>query len=59
MSKINLDPPDFILMAVYMIAIIAWGVRHSRRQSAEGCFPGGRSMTWPVIGLSMMATCLE
>lgn len=59
MPIINLAPLDFVLMAVYLIAIIAWGVRHSRRQSAEGYFLGGRSMTWPIIGFSMMAMCVS
>lgn len=59
MPTINLAPLDFVLMAVYLLAIISWGIRHSRRQSAEGYFLGGRNMPWPIIGLSMMAMCVS
>jgi SSS family solute:Na+ symporter len=59
MPKVNLAPLDIALMIVYLVAVIAWGVRHSKRQGAEGYFLGGRSMTWPIIGLSMMAMCVS
>jgi hypothetical protein len=45
MPKVNLAPLDIALMIVYLVAVIAWGVRHSKRQGAEGYFLGGRSMT--------------
>jgi solute:Na+ symporter, SSS family len=59
MPKINLSTTDLVVMAIYVILIVAWGVRHSSRQSAEGYFLGGRGMTWPIIGLSMMAMCVS
>ena len=59
MPTVNLQPLDFCLMALYLVAIVAWGLRHSQRQSAEGYFLGGRGMRWPVIGLSMMAMCVS
>jgi SSS family solute:Na+ symporter len=59
MPKINLSTTDLAVMAVYLILIIAWGIRHSSRGNAEGYFLGGRGMTWPIIGLSMMAMCVS
>lgn len=59
MPSVNLTSLDLALMAAYLVAIIAWGIRHSKRQGAEGYFLGGRSMTWPIIGLSMMAMCVS
>lgn len=59
MPQINLSTTDLIVMAAYLVAIIAWGIRHSSRVNAEGYFLGGRGMTWPIIGLSMMAMCIS
>ncbi len=50
---------DYLLMAGYVVAIVAWGLWHSKRQTAEDYFLGGRGMTWPVIGLSMIAMCVS
>lgn len=55
MITVNLSRADMIVMAVYIITIIAWGLFHSSRKSAEGYFLGGRGMPWPLIGLSMFA----
>ena len=46
-------------MAIYVVAVVGWGLWHSKRQSAEGYFLGGRQMPWPVIGLSMIAMCVS
>lgn len=59
MPAVNLSTIDLIVMAVYLVAVIAWGIRHASRQSAEGYFLGGRGMTWPLIGLSMTAMCVS
>lgn len=59
MPHINLSTTDIIVMVVYLVAIVAWGIRHSSRSNAEGYFLGGRGMTWPIIGLSMMAMCIS
>jgi SSS family solute:Na+ symporter len=59
MPKINLSIADLVVMTVYLILIIGWGIRHASRRDAEGYFLGGRTMSWPVIGLSMMAMCVS
>jgi solute:Na+ symporter, SSS family len=56
---INLSTTDLAVMAVYLILIVAWGIRHASRGNEEGYFLGGRGMTWPLIGLSMMAMCVS
>ena len=56
MPPINLSTTDLVVMILYVILIVAWGLRHSSRNNAEGYFLGGRGMTWPIIGLSMIAT---
>jgi SSS family solute:Na+ symporter len=59
MSNINLSATDLVVMALYIVLILAWGIRHASRGNAEGYFLGGRGMTWPLIGLSMMAMCVS
>jgi hypothetical protein len=40
MGHINLSAVDFIVMAVYLTAIVGWGFWHSSRASSEGYFLG-------------------
>lgn len=53
--EINLDTFDFIVIAVYFIGIIVYGISQSKRASSEEYFLGGRSLTWPVVGISLFA----
>lgn len=55
MTDINISTPDIIVLAVYIVLIVSWGLINSSRKSAEGYFLGGRSMKWPVVGVSMFA----
>ncbi len=59
MPTAKLETLDYVLMAAYVAAIVSWGLWHSKRQSPEGYFLGGRGMRWPVIGLSMIAMCVS
>ena len=53
--NINLDSIDFIVIALYFIGIIVYGISQSKRASSEEYFLGGRSLTWPVVGISLFA----
>ena len=55
----NLGPIDLAVIGVYLVGTTLWGLLHGRRTSAEGYFLGGRGMTWPIIGLSMIAMCVS
>lgn len=46
-------------MVVYLVGIVAFGLYKSARGGADEYFLGGRNMTWPIIGLSMMAMCVS
>lgn len=59
MPTINLAQTDLIVMVVYMAAVVGFGLYKSSRRGAEDYFLGGRGMTWPVIGLSMLAMCVS
>lgn len=58
-TNFGLSSTDLVVMAVYVVATVAFGISKSRRGGAEDYFLGGRGMTWPVIGLSMLAMCVS
>ena len=57
--RFTLSATDLAVMAVYVVATVAFGISKARRGTAEDYFLGGRGMTWPVIGLSMLAMCVS
>ena len=59
MPHVNLKSIDLIVMTLYVVILVAWGLYHSKRKSAEDYFLGGRGMPWPVVGLSMFATVIS
>jgi len=57
MSEFVLTTVDLITIGVYAVAVIAVGFLASRHTStAEDYFLAGRSLTWPLIGLSLFAS---
>ncbi len=57
MLEFNLDSIDVLIIALYFIFIIWRGfVYIKRHENAEQYFLAGRSLTWPLIGLSLFAS---
>jgi SSS family solute:Na+ symporter len=53
----GLQPIDWLVVALSMLAMLGMGVYFSRRQhSAEDYFVAGRRMPWLAVGLSTLAT---
>ena len=46
---------DAVIVVLYLIGIIIYGLRQGKKGSSEEYFLGGRNMKWYVIGLSMFA----
>lgn len=46
---------DITIMLVYAVFIIAYGLYMGKRESSEEYFLGGRSMIWPIVGISLFA----
>ncbi len=55
MIDFNLGTLDLSIMILYGVFIIGYGIYHSKRNSSEEYFLGGRSLTWPVVGISLFA----
>lgn len=52
-----MSPIDYTILAVYFVVTIALGLHYARRwKGSEDFFLAGRSLTWPLIGLSLFAT---
>ena len=51
----NLDIFDLIVIFAYFIGIIIYGISQSKNATSEDYFLGGRSLTWPVVGISLFA----
>ena len=55
MEKFELAGIDIGIMIAYAFLIILYGLYHSKRKTSEDYFLAGRSMTWPIVGISLFA----
>ena len=55
MESIGLNAIDFIIIIVYLIGIVWYGIRKGKQESSEDYFLAGRDMTWPIVGISLFA----
>ncbi len=55
----NLSLIDVLIVIGYAIFVVSFGIFHSKRESAEGYFLGGKNMSWLLVGISMFATCVS
>lgn len=55
MGTFELTTIDLIVMAVYAVLIIGYGLYSAKAQSSEEYFLAGRNMTWPIVGISLFA----
>ena len=46
---------DIGVIVVYLIGIIIYGISKSKRGSSEDYFLGGRTMTWPIVGIALFS----
>lgn len=58
MENLSLGVIDIVILVVYLVGIIWYGIRKGRRETSEDYFLAGRNMTWPIVGLSLLAANL-
>lgn len=51
----SLQMLDVIVILVYLVGIIIYGISKSKRSSSEDYFLGGRTMTWPIVGIALFS----
>ncbi len=57
MPEFQLHPIDLSLVGIYAIIVVYLGLRFAKKhKNAEDYFLAGRSMTWPLIGFSLLAS---
>lgn len=55
MGTFNLETIDLVVMALYAVFIIGYGLYSAKAKSSEEYFLAGRDMTWPIVGISLFA----
>lgn len=55
MESIGLNAIDFVIIIVYLVGIVWYGISKGKQQSSEEYFLAGRDMTWPIVGISLFA----
>lgn len=51
----SLQTLDVIVILLYLVGIIIYGISKSKRSSSEDYFLGGRTMTWPIVGIALFS----
>jgi SSS family solute:Na+ symporter len=59
MESINISFIDISILAIYIVLIVWWALRNGKSKDSTSYFLGGRTMTWPVVGLSLFAASVS
>ena len=46
---------DISVIVLYLVGIIVYGISKSKRSNSEDYFLGGRTMTWPIVGIALFS----
>jgi SSS family solute:Na+ symporter len=55
----NISIIDITILVVFLAGIIWWALKNGKSSDSDSYFLAGRSMTWPVIGLSLFAASVS
>ncbi len=55
MGNFSLSTWDLAIMVIYALGIIAYGLYNARAKNSEEYFLAGRDMTWPIVGIALVA----
>jgi solute:Na+ symporter, SSS family len=55
MERFQLSGLDIIIIVVYVVGIIIFALTKAKRKDSEDYFLAGRSMIWPIVGISLFA----
>lgn len=56
---LNLNIIDLVVIVLYIIFIVWWGLRHSKSNDSDAYFLAGRDLKWPMVGLSLFAASIS
>lgn len=55
MESIGLNTIDYVIIVVYLVGIVWYGIKKGKQESSEDYFLAGRNMAWPIVGISLFA----
>ncbi|MEM1325347.1 MAG: sodium:solute symporter [Bacteroidota bacterium] len=55
MGNFQLSVLDITIMVLYLVGIIIYGISKGKQSDSEDYFLGGRSMTWPIVGIALFS----
>jgi len=58
-SLTNVSFIDILIIVIYLIGIIWWGLKNARNKSSTDYFLAGRNMGWVMVGLSLFSASIS
>ncbi|MEO1049004.1 MAG: sodium:solute symporter [Bacteroidota bacterium] len=55
MENFGLNTIDLVVIVVYLLGIVWYGIKKGKQDSSEDYFLGGRTMTWPIVGIALFS----
>lgn len=55
----NIHFVDILIVAIYLVFIIWWGLRNGKSSDSQSYFLAGRTMPWWIVGLSLFAASIS
>ncbi|EGK04423.1 MULTISPECIES: sodium:solute symporter family transporter [Dysgonomonas] len=59
MENFSISTVDLIIVVLYIIFIIWWGLKNGKSSDSQSYFLAGRSMPWWIVGLSLFAASIS
>lgn len=59
MEAFSISTIDLVIVFLYIIFIIWWGLKNGKSSDAQSYFLAGRSMPWWIVGLSLFAASIS
>lgn len=50
---------DIVILVLFIAGVVIWAIYNSKNKSSSDYFLAGKSMSWPVIGLSLFAASVS
>lgn len=59
MENFQISYIDIIVIGLYLVFIIWWGLKNGKSTDSQSYFLAGRSMSWWIVGLSLFAASIS
>ena len=59
MNNFSINTIDLIIVIIYIIFIIWWGLKNGKSSDSNSYFLAGKSMPWWIVGLSLFAASIS